>query len=141
MFTALTFGNISQVIAAIGMKAVSIAGGLFLFLVISHRVGLSETHDASAAGWPGYLSRLEGTLPSPVNSPCKTQLRLNRATLERLLTLPIDVITVRLSADTAATYEKVMLGDGDPAELLATSNNQNDEAITTPFTAIVANLQ
>lgn len=38
----------------------------------------------------------------------ETDLLCDEATLDRLLTLPIDVVSVRLNADTAETYEKTM---------------------------------
>ena len=44
----------------------------------------------------------------------ETDLLVDQEVLERLLDLPIDIITVRLNADTAATYKKVM----DPADTL-----------------------
>lgn len=37
-----------------------------------------------------------------------TDLRCDQQTLDRILALPIDVISVRLNADTAATYKQVM---------------------------------
>ncbi|MEX0653836.1 MAG: SPASM domain-containing protein [Phycisphaeraceae bacterium] len=40
-----------------------------------------------------------------------TDLLCDRATLDRLLALPIDLLTVRLNADTAATYRAVMGDD------------------------------
>lgn len=42
----------------------------------------------------------------------ETDLLCNREDLEKLLDLPLDLVTIRLNADTAATYEKVMGIDG-----------------------------
>ncbi len=41
----------------------------------------------------------------------ETDLLVEQSVVERLLELPIDVVSVRLNADTAATYEKVMAPD------------------------------
>ena len=42
----------------------------------------------------------------------ETDLLVDEVTIDRLATLPLDVVAVRLNADTAATYEKLMGVDG-----------------------------
>jgi len=42
----------------------------------------------------------------------ETDLLVDQATIDRLATLPLDVVSVRVNADSAATYEKLMGVDG-----------------------------
>lgn len=43
----------------------------------------------------------------------ETDLLVDESVLKRLLELPLDVISVRINADTSKTYRKVMTGDGE----------------------------
>ncbi len=45
----------------------------------------------------------------------ETDLLVDQPTLNRLLELPVDVVTVRLNADTAPTYRKVMIENDEQA--------------------------
>ncbi|MEO0475181.1 MAG: SPASM domain-containing protein [Planctomycetota bacterium] len=60
--------------------------------------------------WFEHLQRATST--GVLGVGVETDLLVDEDTVDRLATLPLDVIAVRINADTAATYEKLMGVDG-----------------------------